>query len=309
MIFFDADPPLRVAPALTERIATNTVGDTTTFTENTSLYGYSFATPAFAASDPGTVTLTAPAGTPPTGSVQFTSIPGNGDTYDINVLDDQGNPVTIQLTAVNAGPPGPGEFVLDADLTVTAANFDAAFQTALDTQAGPEIGAATTLAADAVNTVRWYVGETGLDDPRQTALARIDDDVNFGYGARANEMALSTVVKELAVFSSFTFDINDTTAAERYNALSSRIRQNLADPTGRTLPRSVSTDIGLAQNTAEKTRQRHQDALGILNNIVGEIEGANTEEAAVRLLKLQTQLQASYSVTASLNRLSLVNYL
>jgi flagellar hook-associated protein 3 FlgL len=307
--FFDSDPPLRVTPALTERIGVNTVTDTVTLSENSSSFGYSFATPAFAASNAGTVTLTPPAGTPASGTIQFTSAPSDGDTYDVNLNDDQGNPVTIQLTAIAAGPPNPGEFVLDADLTVTAANFDAAFQAALDAQAGPEIAAATSLAADSVNTVRWYVGETGTDDPRDTALARIDDDVSIGYGARANEGPLSSVVKQLAVFSSFTFDMADETSSQRYNAIASRVRENLADPSGRNLPRAISTDINLAQNLAASTNSRHDDAIGILGNIVSDIESANTEEAAVRLLKLQTQLQASYSVTATLNRLSLVNFL
>ena len=46
-----------------------------------------------------------------------------------------------------------------------------------------------------------------------------------------------------------------------------------------------------------------------LQDTVDGIEQASTEEVATKLLDLQTRLQASYQITASLSKLSLVNYI
>jgi flagellar hook-associated protein 3 FlgL len=54
------------------------------------------------------------------------------------------------------------------------------------------------------------------------------------------------------------------------------------------------------QNTFEKTS---------LSNLVSDIEGVDINEVAVKITSLQTALEASYSVTARVLQLSLVNYL
>ena len=67
----------------------------------------------------------------------------------------------------------------------------------------------------------------------------------------------------------------------------------------------------LAQVQAQITQMSkdHATDQSTLTGTMQSIENVDMNEAAVKLSNLQTQLQASYSVTASVNRLSLVDYL
>ena len=47
----------------------------------------------------------------------------------------------------------------------------------------------------------------------------------------------------------------------------------------------------------------------MLQGALGDIEQPSIEELSASILALQTRLQASYQVTASLSKLSLANYL
>ena len=58
-----------------------------------------------------------------------------------------------------------------------------------------------------------------------------------------------------------------------------------------------------------ETKESHIDQRELLQNTISSVEDVDTNEAAVRLTTLQTQLEASYSVTAITRDLSLVNYL
>ena len=71
----------------------------------------------------------------------------------------------------------------------------------------------------------------------------------------------------------------------------------------------ITTDFSLASARMSSAATANTAQQNTLQNTVDGIEQASTEEVATRLMDLQTRLQASYQITASLSKLSLVNYI
>lgn len=69
------------------------------------------------------------------------------------------------------------------------------------------------------------------------------------------------------------------------------------------------TGLGLAASTLKQTQDRHDLVMATANELLGDIQNADPYEVGVKLTTLQTQLQASYQVTAMLSKMSLVNYI
>jgi flagellar hook-associated protein 3 FlgL len=67
--------------------------------------------------------------------------------------------------------------------------------------------------------------------------------------------------------------------------------------------------LGAVQNRLTNANGRMQIERGLLNTVVGELEGVDQAEASTRLNSLTTQLQVSYAVTARMFKLSLLEYL
>ena len=103
-------------------------------------------------------------------------------------------------------------------------------------------------------------------------------------------------------------DANDLEQRDSYRALTSRAGQVL-NFTGTQSVESIVTNLGLAASTLSHTQDRHDATMATANEILGDIQNADAYEVGVKLTTLQTQLQASYQVTAMLSELSLVNYM
>ncbi len=71
----------------------------------------------------------------------------------------------------------------------------------------------------------------------------------------------------------------------------------------------LSRGLGLGASTLAKTQERHDLVMASANELMGDIQNADPYEVGVKLTTLQTQLQASYQVTAMLSQMSLVNFL
>ncbi len=334
----DLGGPLSSA-TLTGRLDLATIATTTSITEaGGGVFGFQFDAMAGAGTSSPAITVTGPTGAPVALSFDVTGAVAEGENVRFGLTMPDGTSKDVVLTATTSSPPGEGEFTIGATPADTATNLEAGLQTALDTlartdlsaasavQAGKDffdnnpplrvvpdvatgIAGATTTVADATNTVIWYKGEDGPIDARLTNTTRIDDTVQVAYGARANEDALRTTLRELAVFSAQTFDVDDPNSVARYTEVAGRTRANLDDTSGGNLPRSISLEIGTASSLMEATKERHVATRAIYSDILNQTDGISQEEVATRLLNLQTRLEASYSVTALLRDLSLVNFL
>ncbi|HCX68832.1 MAG TPA: hypothetical protein DHK64_15220, partial [Rhodobiaceae bacterium] len=95
---------------------------------------------------------------------------------------------------------------------------------------------------------------------------------------------------------------------DSYRELTARVGQVL-NFEGTQSVESIVTNLGLASATLENTQNRHDATMATANEILGDIQNADPYEVGVKLNTLETQLQASYQVTAMLSQLSLVNYI
>lgn len=99
----------------------------------------------------GSIAVTAAAGAPPSSDITFTNAPTapvDGEQITINVTTGDGNAVAHTFTAVTGTPANANEFQIDANPDTTAANFKAAFDTALASDT-------LTLAEDGTTTHRF----------------------------------------------------------------------------------------------------------------------------------------------------------
>jgi flagellin-like hook-associated protein FlgL len=106
-------------------------------------------------------TITGPAGSPSSVSVNLGATnPNNGDqvTFTFNLPD--GTTESVQLTASTATPVPSGSFAIGLTPTATAANLNAALNTAVGTLASTSLTAASAMAASD-NFFNWSATTTG----------------------------------------------------------------------------------------------------------------------------------------------------
>ena len=222
-------------------------------------------------------------------------------------LKTRADTALVAASAVQAGedffnaPPGGGP--------VRVAGFDGTYASDAERIAALQNATSLDSTDSADKTVSWYVGETGTDDPRKTAAAKIDDGVTIAYGARANEAGARQVVQNLAVFSAVTFSADDPNAKARYSALANRTISALGSSDATAAVKTMTTDLATANTAIKAASSRHAAAKTIAQDAISNVESVDKDEVTLRILALQTQLQASYQATATLKDLSLVNFL
>ncbi len=243
-------------------------------------------------------------------------------------------PSRSQLTASSATPTPAGSFAIGATPTATAANLSGAVNTALTTLSSTALVAASAVTAandffgsppqrvgtsplasattlvngTSADTVSWYTGEAGSTPARATSVARIDPSATIQYGARANETAIVTQLKSIALLAAVT-TTPSVNAAAQVSALSERVAQNLIPPPGQQTIQEMQADFAAAQDTMKSATTRQQQTQSMLQTMVDQTEGISPDQVASQLLALQTSLQASYQTTSMLSQLSLTKYL
>lgn len=70
-----------------------------------------------------------------------------------------------------------------------------------------------------------------------------------------------------------------------------------------------STNVGLAWNQMQQIQSNHTVDQNTLQSTIGTLEDVDLNDAALKISALQTQLSASYQITAALSNLSLTKYL
>ena len=283
--------------------------------------------------------VTGPTGSPAGISVNLAANPNAGEALTVTFTLPDGSTENMTLTATTANPPQANQFTIGVNAAATAANLQSALTTAVTKLAGtslvaasavaaannffdvdaanpsqrvngPPFGTATSLVAGtAANTVNWYTGEAGSSPARTTGVARVDPAVTISFGMRANEQALRTTVKNVAVFAAVSFSASDPNASGQYDALTLRLAGSFTPPSGSQNIPDLAAEIANAQIMAKNAQDRHQQASVTLTDFLQSIENVSPEQVGTELLALQTSLQASLQTTAMLSKLNLVNYL
>ncbi|CAI9402600.1 hypothetical protein ANOBCDAF_00940 [Pleomorphomonas sp. T1.2MG-36] len=284
-----------------------------------------------------TVKLTATLTSPP-GEGQFTIAQTAGPTPTVDP----------DATAANFKARLNDSLTTETKTTFQAASMMRASETFFDTASGGKpqrvnadptdnnlLATATGLRDGTdVDTVEWYTGYNATIDPNDSATsprndvtARVDSNINVGYGVRANEAAYANMVRSLAVMTVAEFDptagtLGDTKAATdaerqqnlkvekaRYSALASRVDGVLAFADGSQKPTDIHTEVAVSGNVAKSAAERQTNSKTTLEVMLSGVEGINKEELTAQILTLQTRMNASYTTTMMLNSLSLLNYM
>lgn len=160
-------------------------------------------------------------------------------------------------------------------------------------------------------TVIWYTGDDTAADPRTTATVQVDANRKVGIGAQANEAPIQKVLAGIAALAaeSFSDPTNGTVENARYQELTERTRTVLTSSRAADSIESIASDLSLAAKNMADAKTQNSDTRAVLENTLDGIDTVDTNAVTVALLSLQTQLQASYQVTSTLSKLSLVNYM
>jgi flagellar hook-associated protein 3 FlgL len=285
-----------------------------------------------AVSSSAAITATALAGPPGSATLAVNTQPTVGDSVLLTIGLPDGRTFDMRFEAATTAT-NDQTFAIGATTAATAANLQAAVSAELGKRANSDLFSASAIAAsegffdidagkaplrvnadgnalvqDSTNTLRWYTGDDALGDPRATATARIDSAVTVGYGMRANEEGFRKLLSGLGAFAAVNFNPASATTKESYAALSLDVRDFLGKTGGQTI-RTIQSEVVVIENAAQATKERHTATSSILNDVLGEAEDIPKEEVATKILALQTNLQASYQVTAMVSQMSLVNYL
>ncbi|AWN53546.1 flagellin [Methylobacterium sp. 17Sr1-1] len=262
-----------------------------------------------------------------------------GDSVQITVGLRDGTSQTISLKA-SADGKATGTFAIGASPDDTAANLKAALATALDASARTDLAASSAsraasdffsgssspglsprrVATDASGnatgyvadpsgrTLIWYKGDDTSADPRRTATVPVSGDRSVAIGVQANESAFRGTLSGLAVLATTPFDETDTDSA-RFDAYSGRVQTLLKPADGQPSVQGIASELSLASAQIDTQTSQNKATKAVLQKTVDGVESVSTEEAATKLLTLQTQLQASYQATSMLSKLTLTSYL
>jgi len=179
------------------------------------------------------------------------------------------------------------------------------------------------------------VNETtlGFSNPLTTntagkTIVRVSDVSEFDYTKLANDPSLREIVRVLSVLQSLPpvqyapGALNDPTAttfaadtapyppAEKQanffaviNDLTASLSTAVKDLT------QDQFDLAQVQAQIKIVKDSNTDQINAFKDIIGEIEDVDTTEASAKILQMQTQLQASFQVTALVSQLTLANFL
>ncbi|MGU3537259.1 flagellin [Methylobacterium sp. A54F] len=284
----------------------------------------------------------ATATSPASFSVDVASLPKAGDSITVQLALHDGTTTTLTLTAQNsAAGTSTTDFAIGATPDQTASNLSGALQRALQSAGQSTLAASsvvkatqdfftgspvpritglathapaylttqTALDTAGLKTVKWYRGEVsaaGDADARASASVRTGATSTAELGARANETAIRSALMAFAAGALSNAETSMSTDAARWKAVAQRTTA-LLPGTGDL--EATASSFGLASSALKTAKDSNQTTRATLQGSLDGVENVSTEEVAAKLLAVQNRLQASYQVTASLSKLSLVNYM
>ena len=283
--------------------------------------------------------VSGPTGAPASLSLAFSGVPAAGDTVTLRFDLPDGSSETLTLTATADSPPGPNQFTIGADATMTADNLEASLTAAIGKLAGGALAAASAVAASdqffagdlnnppqrivgppfetatgftagsAADTVIWYTGETGSSPARASATARVDEALTISYGVRADETGIRNLLRDVATLAAVQIPATDPNAAARSAALNQRVATSLSGASGEQTVSHIVTELATAAGSMNAAKERHEQTRATLEEYLQQIQNVTPEEVGARILALQTRMQATMQTSAMLFQTSLVNYL
>jgi flagellar hook-associated protein 3 FlgL len=175
--------------------------------------------------------------------------------------------------------------------------------------------------AQMTDTTMGYSATLSSGNAKNVAI-KADDNAEVDYTTLANDPAIRNIVAAATMIMNMTGQLNQvaTTGSDppgtvtAPGATASEQQQNFYKVfngligtinTASTAVNQISGKIGYAQASLQTIQGDHTLDENTLQSQIGNAEDVDLNEVAVKLSSLQTQLQASYQITASLSKLSL----
>lgn len=134
----------------------------------------------------------------------------------------------------------------------------------------------------------------------QTATT-IDDNSSLTYGIRSTETGIQQIVQGLRwMYAAANSSGNYTTYMASAKTELTNAITNL---------RSLEATAAQNTKTLDETRNLHSNVISDLKSNIENIQSVDVNEVATKITFYQSQLQASYSVTAKLAQLTILTYL
>jgi len=137
-----------------------------------------------------------------------------------------------------------------------------------------------------------------------SVTARLDNGYQIDYGVRADDPAFRELQQGLYMLASVPYgSIPDDAYAAWQDEAVKHINngfQGVID---------VSAELGYKQSVVDAAVTQHEATITQLNNQIANLEVADPYETSLRLSQLQTQLEATFSITARISELSLTKFL
>ena len=170
-------------------------------------------------------------------------------------------------------------------------------------------------AATPQDTVLWYQGENSYaasgtpTSALDTQSVQISASSSIGTGARAIDPAVQNVLAGLATMAYGLPTSSSTSPNATYQAVIDAAGPLLASANGSSGVQDTVTQLSLAAARLSNANTTNKATQNTVQNTLDGIEQAPIEEVVAKLLDVQNRLQASYQITSTLSKLSLVNYL
>ncbi|WP_201829868.1 flagellar hook-associated family protein [Microvirga zambiensis] len=155
--------------------------------------------------------------------------------------------------------------------------------------------------ADLFKGTDWQNWSSASSENVQSRISpqeKIETSVNANDEAFQKLTMAYTMILDLGI---------DNLNAETRAVLVNRVVETLSDST--TGLTGIQSKIGAAQEKIEQANERMSLQKDILDEKVTHLEAVDPAEAKIRVDQLMTQIQTSYSLTAQLKGLNLINYI
>ena len=165
------------------------------------------------------------------------------------------------------------------------------------------------------DTVLWYQGEntytssTTQTPALDTQSVQVSATSSIGTGARAIDPAVQNVLAGLATMAYGLPTSSSSSPNATYQAVIDAAGPLLASANGSSSVQDTVTQLSLSAARLSNASTTNKATQNTVQNTLDGIEQAPTEEVVAKLLDVQNRLQASYQITSTLSKLSLVNYL
>ena len=141
--------------------------------------------------------------------------------------------------------------------------------------------------------------------------ARIDENFVVNYGVRANESSIEKIIRSFDSISEITFSSPASTAqVAAIDAAVTLLTEALdVDPSGQKTIGTLYAEVELNRALLNDIKTKHENFTAFAERSIIDIEQIDTAEAITRLNIEQVTLEASFTVIARIQRLTLATFL